>query len=216
MALNNQTAVLKVVENKIYFTVQSTVTPSVGNTAPIVSYNTTQNVVPVGFVMSVTPQISEGDVVVLNVRPTVSRIVSFVNDPNPDLARANVVSRIPEIQTREFESMMRVGSGQTAVLGGLMQDSFETNRDGLPIVSRIPVFGDAVSFRNDTGRKSELVIFLRPLVVKEASVESDLAAYRKYLPDGEFFKDAEPILPELMDAPKTNPVVPEPLPGNAP
>ena len=203
MALNNQTAVLKVVENTVYFTVASTVVAGTLGVASTVTYTTSHNVVPVGFVMSVTPQISDGDVVVLNVRPSVSRISSFVSDPNPDLARAGVVSRIPQIQTREFESMIRVGSGQTAVLGGLMQDSFETSRDGLPILSRIPIWGDAVSFRNDTGKKSELVIFLRPYVVREASVDSDLAAYRKYLPDGEFFKDAE--LPVLTP----NPVVPD-------
>ena len=216
MALNNQTAVLKVVENTVYFTVQSTITAGQSGQASLITYSSTHNVVPVGFVMSVTPQISEGDVVVLNVRPSVSRIVDYVNDPNPDLARAGVISRIPQIQTREFESLMRVASGQTAILGGLMQDSFKTSRDGLPILSRIPIFGDAVSYRDDKGYKSELVIFLRPIVIKEASVESDLAAYRKYLPDGEFFKEAEPVFPELMNSPKANPVVPEAPPGKSP
>jgi len=212
MTLNNQTAVLKVVENHVYFTVQSQITPGSQGQASIVTYTTTPIVVPVGFVMSVTPQISEGDVVVMSVRPNVSSFndSDSVQDPNPDLNRpGGVRNMIPVIQTREFESMMRVGSGQTAILGGLMQDSFETKRDGLPILSRIPVLGDAVSFRNDTGRKSELVIFLRPLVIKEASVESDLAAYRKYLPDGEFFKDAE--LPALIP----NTVVPDDA-GKAP
>lgn len=208
MTLNNQTAVLKVVENSVYFTVQSQIAAgTIAGSAPIVTYTSTPVVVPVGFVMSVTPQISEGDIVVLSVRPNVSSFVRNVNDPNPDLARAGVISPIPVIQTREFESMMRVSSGQTAILGGLMQDSFVTNRDGLPILSRIPIWGDAASFRNDTGKKSELVIFLRPIVIKEASVDSDLAAYRKYLPDQEFFKDAE--LPQLNLQPKANPVVPE-------
>ena len=214
MTLNNQTAVLKVVENSVYFTVQSQITPGVSGQASIVTYTSTPVVVPVGFVMSVTPQISDGDVVVLSVRPNVSSFVRSVNDPNPDLARAGVISPIPVIQTREFESMMRVSSGQTAILGGLMQDSFVTNRDGLPILSRIPIWGDAASFRNDTGKKSELVIFLRPIVVKEASVDSDLSAYRKYLPDGEFFKDAE--LPKLNLQPKPDPAAPEAPPAKAP
>jgi general secretion pathway protein D len=138
MALNNQTAILKVVDNRVYFTITAQVTPGNTNANAIVVYTSTQNVVPVGFVMNVTPQISENDVVVLNVRPSISRIIGFVNDPNPDLARANVQSRIPEIQSREFESVLRVASGQTAILGGLMQDSFEGNRTGVPIVSRIP------------------------------------------------------------------------------
>src|SRR5688572_5702159 len=189
MAINNQTAVLKVVDNRVYFTVTAQVTPAQGTTQPLVVYTTTQNVVPVGFVMNVTPQIGEDDVVVLNVRPTVSRIIGFVNDPNPDLARANVVSRVPEIQSREFESVLRIASGQTAILGGLMQDSFEGSRDGLPILSRVPLLGDAVSYRNDTSRKSELVVFLRPVVIRDPSIEGDLAGFRRYMPNEEFFRD---------------------------
>jgi general secretion pathway protein D len=192
MTLNNQTAVMRVVENTVYFTVQSTVTAGQSGQASIVSYNTTPNVVPEGFIMNVTPQISENDVINLSIRPSVTRITGYVNDPNPDLGRAGVVSRVPQIQTREFEAMMRVASGQTAVLGGLMQDSFQTSRDGLPILSRIPIFGDAVSHRNDTAKKSELVVFIRAIVIREASVNSDLAEFRKYLPDSQFFKDASP------------------------
>jgi MSHA biogenesis protein MshL len=228
MAVNNQTAVLKVVDNRVYFTVQAQVTPGQNNAQPVVAFTTTQNVVPVGFVMNVTPQIADNDMVVLNVRPTVSRILGFVNDPNPDLARVNVINRVPEIQSREFESVLRVPSGQTAILGGLMQDSFEGQRDGVPILSRIPFLGDAVSFRNDTSRKTELVIFLRPLVIRDASLDGDLAEYRRYMPDREFFRDTRPPLPaieenlqrmERGEFPRVrvtpNPVVPPP-PGARP
>jgi MSHA biogenesis protein MshL len=200
MAINNQTAVLKVVDNRVYFSVQAQVTPGTATSAAIVAFTTTQNVVPVGFVMNVTPQISDNDVVVLNVRPTVSRILGFVNDPNPDLARVNVVNRVPEIQSREFESVLRVPSGNVAILGGLMQDSFEGQRDGLPILSRIPVLGDAVSYRNDTARKTELVIFLRPSVIREASLAGDLKEYRRYLPDREFFREQRPVVPQLEES----------------
>ncbi|HEX4857468.1 MAG TPA: type II and III secretion system protein [Usitatibacteraceae bacterium] len=194
MTLNNQTAVMRVVENNVYFTIKSEVTPGQQGQAAIVTYTTTPNVVPEGFVMNVTPQVSENDIINLNVRPSVTRITSYVNDPNPDLARTNVVSRVPQIQTREFETMLRVASGQTAVLGGLMQDSFSASRDGLPVLARIPVFGDAVSYRNDNARKSELVVFMRATVIRDASVEGDLAEYRKYLPDGQFFTDPSPSL----------------------
>ncbi|WP_229487592.1 type II and III secretion system protein [Pseudoduganella lutea] len=88
--------------------------------------------VPVGFVMSVTPQISDEGEVTLNVRPTITRIVDSVEDPNPELKRAGVTSRVPVIQARELESVMKLHSGQTAVMGGLMQDSVDNARDGLP------------------------------------------------------------------------------------
>jgi general secretion pathway protein D len=197
MVLNNQTAMLKVVDNNVYFTIKAdTVTNQSTSTT---TFTTTQNVVPVGFIMNVTPQISDGDMVTINVRPTVTRIIGTVNDPNPSLAAANVKSVIPITQTREMESVLKVGSGQTAVLGGLMLDSFEGRREGLPVASRIPIFGDLVSNRNDQATKSELVIFIRPVVIREASIEGDLAEYRRYLPNREFFKDTEPPLPKFQE-----------------
>jgi MSHA biogenesis protein MshL len=96
--------------------------------------------------------------------------------------------------------VLRVPSGSVAILGGLMEDSFDGQRDGLPILSRVPVVGDAVSFRNDTARKSELVIFLRPVVVRDPSVTGDLAEYRRYLPEREFFREQRPVVPQLEDA----------------
>ncbi len=197
MVLNNQTALLKVVENRVFFTIKAETTTN--QTSAITTFSTTANSVPVGFVMSVTPQVSEGDAVLLNVRPTISRILSFVNDPNPSLASAGVVSRIPEIQTREMESVMQVGSGQIAVLGGLMQDSLQKNRDGLPVLSRIPGAGDAFSYRDDQVAQTELVIFLRPIVTREGGVQAELAPYRSLLPDQEFFRKdpPRPILPGL-------------------
>jgi len=203
--LNNQTSVMKVVENAVYFTIKTTAgqTSTSGNTAP--SYESTPNIVPEGLVLSVTPQIGENDVVTLNIRPSITKIVGQIQDPNPGLIIVNsspvlgttstqIPSRIPVIQTREFETVLRVASGQTAVLGGLMQDSFKATRDGLPILSRIPIFGDAVSYRNDAGKKSELVVFIRPVVIKDASVETDMSEYKRYLPDGRFFKEAEPTV----------------------
>lgn len=200
MTLNNQTAVMRVVENTVYFTVTSTpgtLDPTTGRPTTLPTVNTTPQVVPQGFIMSVTPQISENDIINLNIRPSVTRITKMVQDPNPTLTLA-VPNLVPQIETREFEAMMRVASGQTAVLGGLMQDSFQTSRDGLPILARIPIFGDAVSYRNDTGKKSELVVFIRALVIREASVDVDLSDYRKYLPDSQFFKDAFPSV-DLMN-----------------
>ena len=187
MVLNNQTAMLKVVDNVVYFNVSASTTLTTQGTG-VTTFSSTAHSVPVGFVMSVQPQISDTDSVLINVRPTISRITSFVNDPNPDLAKNNVVSRVPQIQTREMESMLKISNGQIAVLGGLMQDSVQKQRDGLPVVSRVPAVGDLFSFRDDQNAKTELVIFLRPIVVHEASIDGDLRAYRSALPDGNFLR----------------------------
>ncbi|WP_395407828.1 pilus (MSHA type) biogenesis protein MshL [Pseudoduganella sp. UC29_106] len=182
--LNNQTALLKVVDNNIFFTLK--VTPAVltttGTIATPATYESKLETVPVGFVMSVTPQISDSDEVTLNVRPTITRVVGFVQDPNPELSKQNVVSRVPIIQARELESVMKVHSGQIAVMGGLMQDSVDHAKDGIPLLSAVPVVGNLFSYRNETASKTELVIFLRPVVVKDASMSGDYKEYRYLLP----------------------------------
>ncbi|MGH8771762.1 MAG: secretin N-terminal domain-containing protein, partial [Burkholderiales bacterium] len=186
MALNNQTALLKVVDNRVFFTIEAdTVT---NQTTTVTTFNTTINTVPVGLVMYVTPQIDENKSVILNVRPTVSRIVSFVADPNPSLRVAGqtpITNLIPEIQAREIESVLKVGSGQTVILGGLMQDDVRRDRDGIPFLAKQPSpIGDIFSFRDEAVSKTELVIFLRPIVVPNPSLESDeLKFFQRYLPN---------------------------------
>jgi general secretion pathway protein D len=182
--LNNQTAMLKVVDNNVFFTIKVTpaVISSTGTITTPATYESKLETVPVGFVMSVTPQISDSDEVTLNVRPTITRIVGYVQDPNPALATANVQSRVPVIQARELESIMKVGNGQIAVMGGLMQDSIDNARDGVPGLSSLPLVGNLFTYRNEASSKTELVIFMRPVVVKDASIEGDYRDYRYLLP----------------------------------
>ena len=193
--LNNQTALLKVVDNRVYFTITAQTTPStVAGVPPITTYSSEVHTVPIGFVMSVTPQIADTDEITLNVRPTISRIIGYVNDPNPDLANAAtpVTSRIPEIQTREMESMLKIGNGQIAVMGGLMQDSVNNLKDAVPGLSSLPMIGNIFSYRNETTTKTELVIFLRPIVIKDASMNGDYRNSGITVPDMNFINDSPP------------------------
>ncbi|MTV39715.1 pilus (MSHA type) biogenesis protein MshL [Duganella radicis] len=192
--LNNQTALLKVVDNNVFFSIKVTpaiLNPNGGVTTPA-TYESHLETVPVGFVMSVTPQISDNDEVTLNVRPTITRVVGKVRDPNPALATANVTSEVPVIQARELESIMKVNSGQIAVMGGLMQDSIDNARDSVPVLGRIPLLGDLFSYRNENTTKTELVIFMRPVVVKDASINGDYKDYRYILP-GQTAPESNPV-----------------------
>jgi len=191
--LNNQTAILKVVDNRVYFTITGqTSTTSTGPS--LTTFTTTPNVVSVGFVMNVTPQISEAGSVLLNLRPSVTRILGYVNDPNPSLG-AGVANRIPEIQTREMESMIRVDNGQVAVMGGLIQDSISDNEDTVPGLNELPVIGAIFGNRNRGNAKTELVIFIRPLVVKDPSIDGDFRAFRSLVPGENFIVQPNPGKP---------------------
>lgn len=193
--LNNQTAILKVVNNLVYFTIGATTTPGSLGTPTVTTYTSTPNTVAVGFVMSVTPQIDDQDTVAINVRPTISRIIRYVNDPNPALAAAGVVNPVPEVQTREMESILKVPNQQIAVMGGLMQDAVNNNEDGVPGASRVPFVGDLFRYRNEQSRKSELVIFLRPVVLKDPTLDGDFKEYRDMLPGQDFFNRPNPLKP---------------------
>lgn len=82
-----------------------------------------------------------------------------------------------------MESLLQIVSGNTAVLGGLMQDEIKSNTDKVPGLSDIPGVGKVFMGRNDNNAKTELVIFLRPTVISNASLESaELASYKQYLP----------------------------------
>ncbi len=184
--MNNQTAMLRVVDNKVYFIVNSATAPCApAPCTPIITYTTTVNTVPIGFTMSVTPQINDSDTVLLNIRPSITRLLKNANDPTPGLAIPNPV---PQTSTREMESVLKIENNQIAVLGGLMEDRVDKVTDEVPLLAKIPLLGNLFQNRNDTTTKTELVIFLRPIVIKEASVNADYSEFRDSLPDADFFK----------------------------
>ena len=183
MAINNQTALLKVVDNLVYFSVEAQ-TQTAANVAAVTTFTSTARTVPVGLVMSVTPQIGESGAVSLTVRPTISRRLRDVLDPNPALRGVGVQNSVPEIQVREMESVLQVNSGQTIVLGGLMQDNVRRDRDAIPGLGKLPSpVGDAFSFRDEAVSKTELIIFIKSTVISNPSLDSDeLKFFRRFLP----------------------------------
>jgi len=196
--LNNQTALLRVVDNIVYFNVQVSIAAGNLNSNAVTATNTTPVTVPVGFVMNVTPQISDNDTILLNVKPTTTRLVKFVPDPNPIFtattpgASPPPQNLIPQLRMREMESLIKVNSGQIAVLGGLIEDSVNDIEDTIPIINSIPFIGSLFSSRNRNNTKTELVVFLRPVVVKDASIDGDFRSFRTMIPGEDFISRPNP------------------------
>jgi general secretion pathway protein D len=186
VGINNQPTLLKVVKNLVYFT--TTVSPGTttnGVTTPAV-FSTTPNTVPVGLVMSVLPSIDQHDQITLVVRPTISNLVRYVEDPNPEFKKTTltspVVSLVPEIQEREMESVLKLNDGQVAILGGLIQDEAVGEDTGVPGLVTESTLGYLFGQKNKQKRKTELVIFLRPTLIKHPDIEmGNFSSYRDIL-----------------------------------
>ncbi len=88
---------------------------------------------------------------------------------------ATSANEVPQIRTREMESVMRIGSGEIAVLGGLMEDG-RTNKTGrVPGIGAIPIFGELFTNRNNAAQKTELVVFIRPTVIRDPRISGDFS-----------------------------------------
>lgn len=182
MAINNQTALLKVVNNLVYFTVDVNTTAATSTTAGLTTYESEIHTVPVGFTMSVTPFVSADDDITLNVRPTISRQIGSVLDPNPALKDAGVESSIPVIQEKEMSSVLRLKDRQTAVIGGLIEDQKSYDSLGVPWLSEVPILGGLFANRKDQTKKTELVIFIRPTIIKNPDISNgDLQHVGRFL-----------------------------------
>ena len=201
--MNNQTAILRVTRDIIYFTVTPSAQPitiaggGAGNTVVQASFTTTPNIAAEGFMMAVLPQINDSEAVVLNVRPTIRRRVDSVADPNPALQATPqnpnaIPNTIPVFETREFDSILRLQSGQLGVLAGLMQDIAENTDSGIPGLRSIPLLGDFFSNKAQLSRKTELVIFLRATVLQEPTLDGDFRRFRDQLPTEDYFQKPNP------------------------
>jgi general secretion pathway protein D len=81
-----------------------------------------------------------------------------------------------------MESTLSIRSGDTAIMGGLMQDDIQQADNSVPVLSDIPYLGRLFEYKEDIAQKSELVIFLRPIIVENASLQGDLKSFQPFLP----------------------------------
>lgn len=123
----------------------------VGNTTNAIT--TTSQYIDTGVLMQVTPHINAGGLVTLDIQAEVS---SPGNAPS---------GTAPPINTQSIQTLLAVPSGQTMVMGGLIQDTKSNNTNGLPILNRIPVLGGLFGNQTLLDNRSELILFVTPRVV---------------------------------------------------
>ncbi len=151
--LNNQKAVMKVAVDDVFFTVTRQREPTTG----VVTETITPQTVTEGIVLDVTPQIGEHDMIIMNIRPSISERVGQATSPGGDV--------VPIVAVRAADTVVRVKDGQTVVIGGLMQQRSAKNVSGVPVLQEVPVLGGLFRQKTDDERKTELVILLTPTLI---------------------------------------------------
>lgn len=194
--VNNQTALLKVAENEVFFEITVEFQPATQTAASVTTFDSQVQTVPIGIVMAVQPAINaETNQISLSMRPSITRLVRRVEDPGValQLAQINaqnnsnlqVSSAIPVVETREVDSIVTMESGQVVVMGGLMQELAINSREGAPGLMDVPFLGQAFGSNIRQTEVIELVIFLRATIVSGADSvhEEDIRLYNTFAPD---------------------------------
>jgi general secretion pathway protein D len=151
MVLNNQTANLQVGDEVPVVT--QTAQSVVDNNAPIVSAVQLRET---GVILEVKPRINASDVVVLEITQEVSDVA--------ETTTSGIDS--PTIQQRKFTSTVAVKNNGTVALGGLIRETYSDNESGLPLLKDIPGIGYAFKSRDIKKRRTELIIFLTPRIIR--------------------------------------------------
>jgi MSHA type pilus biogenesis protein MshL len=169
-ALNNRKATLDFVDTLVYFTLETEINTT--NSTVSTTTNTvtaTKNEEPVGVELSITPSIDRktGEIT-LEVNPKLSIKSDEVADPSVDSNGNSLGNVVPVIQTRELKTTMKIKSGDTLVIGGLMKEDVANTDTGIPLLSRIPFIGIFFRHSSKTTKVVETVIFIKATIVDSA------------------------------------------------
>jgi general secretion pathway protein D len=165
LTLDNEEAKIVIGQNVPFVTGQFTNTGS--NNGSVNPFQTIERK-DVGLTLKVKPQISENGTVKLAIYQEVSNVLaSSVNAPNG-----------PTTNKRTIESNVLVEDGAIVVLGGLLQDEYSGNEEKVPGLGDVPLFGNLFKSEARTRKKTNLMVFLRPVVVRDAQATDQLSLDR--------------------------------------
>ena len=136
----------------------STNTVSGGTTSTAVEYK------DVGMYLTVTPRINRADdaesgMVTLKLKPEVSAITKWVTSGQ---------NKAPQISKREAETTVRVASGSTIIIGGLMKDDEIRNLIGIPYLMDLPILGNLFKTYTNSREKTEIFILVTPTILDDS------------------------------------------------
>ena len=197
--MNNQAAILKVAQNKVYFRLNYDKIYNSQTTRESTTVSSDIQTVPIGLIMMVQPSIDpQTGEIILFLRPSISRLTQTVADPAVDIAyNASVTSNadkqssptqslIPVVEVREIDSVLRLNDKEMAILGGLMEVRSSEHKQGIPGLGEVPIIRDLTGNISEGDTIVELVIVLKATIVDNGAMPPDGADHRlmeKYTTD---------------------------------
>ena len=154
VVLDNQPAVLQVGDQVPFSTGTATVLTANNTVVNTIDYKNT------GIILRVLPRANASGNVVLDIEQEISSVAASGAGVGPNLT--------PTISQRRVKSSISVKSGQTVLLAGLISETENKQRQGIPLFDQIPGVGDAFSHQNQSRSRTELILFIRPTVMKDA------------------------------------------------
>ena len=167
-ALNNQKAILRVVQEQAFFTTTSTTTGAGSTSGAVTTVSITPMVVPVGIVLDIQPQIGDDGTITLAVNPSVSSVVGISSKSVTDTS-GNVLASadLPVVNRRDLDTEVRIQSGETLVLAGIIQTSESVTNKGVPWLKNIPILGALFNQDDKSKSRTELAIFITPTLQED-------------------------------------------------
>jgi general secretion pathway protein D len=155
VVVNNKAATLQVGDQVPVSTGSATVLASGSPIVNTVDYRNT------GVILHVSPHINVNGNIGLDIEQEISSVA-------PTAGAAATQNLTPTISERKVKSSISVANGQTVVLAGLISDQKNENRNGIPLLDQIQGLGDVFSHQDNTRTRTELIIFIRPQIMRDS------------------------------------------------
>ena len=178
--LSNQKAILRVVTEMAYTLPSSQITPGTAAGGAIATVQVTPLIVPVGIVLDILPEIGDDGMITLSVNPSVSAVTATV-PITESLSTGTLTGSLPVVSRRDLDAVVRIRSGETLVLAGLIQKQDSKDNRGVPWVRSIPIIGSLFSKEEKSQARTELAIFITPTLLDDAKASAERQATEQRL-----------------------------------
>lgn len=162
LTLNNQQALITIGDNVNYRVPETTNAASTTGTATLATTYTNYSIF-IGVLLNITPEISENNEIILRINPSVSNFKYTDDDVRQAAGTAREIA--PDTSEKKLSTVVKVQDGSTIILGGLITNNKGKENTSVPLLSSIPILGEAFKHSADTISTSELIFVITPRII---------------------------------------------------